>query len=326
MATNKSKNRTIALALVGLIILLSLCAYQWYKIGQMNKELTHLKQEMFEVEKIQVQLETDYEGAVASLDEMRTSNDDLNTIIDGQQKDLREQKDKILKLIRSEKELGKARTEIANLKNQADGFVAEITKLKNENQSLYTSNVKLTQEKEILTSDLNLEKEKTSELTEAKTILVSENETLGEENEDMSLRLDVASAIKINFMKMTGYLQGDDGNMKEKSRAKRINVVRTCFVTETNVIAPAGDERFYVRIIDPIGETMAVEDLGSGIIENKMTGQKVRYTQSGTLDYKNEDATGCIDWRPNYSFIKGKYEVEIYNKGYMVGKGNFNLK
>ena len=97
-------------------------------------------------------------------------------------------------------------------------------------------------------------------------------------------------------------------------------------MTETNVIAPAGDERFYVRIIDPVGETMAVESLGSGIIEDKMSGAKVRYTQSGTLDYKNDDATGCIDWKPNYSFIKGNHTVEIYNKGYKVGKGDFTLK
>ena len=76
-----------------------------------------------------------------------------------------------------------------------------------------------------MTSDLTVERDKTTELTEAKTVLVSENESLSEENTDMSQRLDVASAIKINFMKMTGYLQRDDGNMKEKSRAKRINMV-----------------------------------------------------------------------------------------------------
>ena len=326
MATNKSKNRTIALALVGLLLLLALCAFQWYKMGQLNKQLSEMKQEMFEVEKIQVQLETDYEEAVTSLDDMRTSNEDLNNVIEQQKKDLKDQKNRILKLIRSEKELSKAREEIAKLNSQAKGFIAEISKLKEENQSLYSSNMKLTEEKQVLTADLTTERELTTELTEAKTLLVSENEDLSVENEGMSQRLDVASAIKINFMKMTGYLQGDDGKMKEKSRAKRINMVRTCFVTETNVIAPAGPEKFFVRIIDPLGETMAVEDLGSGVLENKMNGNMVRYSASGTLDYTNEDATGCIDWRPNYSFIKGDYLVEIYNKGYLVGNGNFKLK
>ena len=326
MASNKSKNRTIALALVGLIILLSLCAYQWFKIGQLNNELTNLKEEMFEVEKIQVQLETNYEEAIASLDEMRTSNQDLNNVIDQQKSDLKKQKDKIILLIRSENQLGKAKVEIARLKSKAEGFVLELTRLKNENQSLYSTNVKLKEEKDVLSSDLTTEREMTSKLTEVKTILVSENDSLFDENQAMSMRLDIASAIKINFLKVTGYLKGDDGKMKEKSRAKRINMVRTCFVTETNVITPSGEERFYVKIIDPLGETMAVEDLGSGIIENKLTHKKLKYTQSGTLTYKNEDATGCIDWKPNYNFMKGLYEVEIYNKGYMVGTGNFKLK
>jgi len=46
---------------------------------------------------------------------------------------------------------------------------------------------------------------------------------------------------------------------------------------------------------------------------------------SGTLTYNNEDTEACMDWEPSAQVVKGNYSVEIYNKGYRVGKGSFNL-
>lgn len=104
-----------------------------------------------------------------------------------------------------------------------------------------------------------------------------------------------------------------------------MDVLRTCFRTETNVLVPAGDETFYVKIVNPQGETMMDPNLDGGEITNALTGETTRYTMSGTLTYNNEDTEACMDWNPDFVVEKGDYHVEIYNKGYKVGEGDFAI-
>jgi len=105
-----------------------------------------------------------------------------------------------------------------------------------------------------------------------------------------------------------------------------VDMLRTSFTTETNLVTPAGDEEFQIAISGPSGELFFVEELGSGTINNKLTNEKNRYTTSGVVDYKNEDTTACMDWTPNFDLQKGTYKVQIFNNGFNVGNGQFKLK
>jgi hypothetical protein len=136
----------------------------------------------------------------------------------------------------------------------------------------------------------------------------------------------MANAIKINFMKVQGYQLKDNGKKKKKSRAKNINLIEVCFTTETNLVTPAGAKEFQIRLIDPLGETVAREDMGSGVLTNKLDNTQVRYTSTGIVEYNNEDTEGCIQWKVNDSLSKGMYDVEIYNNGFKVGNGNYKMK
>ena len=80
-----------------------------------------------------------------------------------------------------------------------------------------------------------------------------------------------------------------------------------------------------VRLISPVGETLAIEELGSGVMETS-NGEQMRYTAVKEYDYNNDEATLCMIWAPNVAFQAGDYQVEIYNKGYLTGEGTFNLK
>ena len=103
-------------------------------------------------------------------------------------------------------------------------------------------------------------------------------------------------------------------------------MLRVCFLTETNMVTQPGNKKFYIRIINPTGETVAVEDAGSGVLTNKLDNSQVRYTTSGDVNYKNEDTNACIDWTLPEKLVKGDYKIEMYNNGFQVGKGQFKLK
>jgi hypothetical protein len=92
------------------------------------------------------------------------------------------------------------------------------------------------------------------------------------------------------------------------------------------MVTPSGTKEFFVRLINPVGETVAIESNGGGVLINKLDESQVRYTYSGTMEYNNEDTEGCLDWTLSDRLPKGEYDIEIYNNGFLVGTGNFKLK
>ncbi len=308
-----------------MILLIGLNGYQWYVNSQLKQDSRNQKTELVELEKIRTELDQDYRAAIEGLDELRGDNKELNQLIDSQKLSLQEQKEKINNLIWTKRELGKAREEMKTLKDQAQRYIVELTKLKDDNQLLVSSNTQLREEKEALNQLYAEEQRAKAEIAQARAVLAAEKEEIIKEKAVLSSKVDIAEAIKINYMEVQGYQVKDNGKTKEKSKAKDITMLRTCFLTETNVVAKSGEQEFYIRIIDPVGETVADDDK-SGVLTNKLDETQVMYTTSGSMDYQNEDTRGCISLNLSQKLLKGIYDVEIYNNGFMVGKGDFKLK
>jgi hypothetical protein len=283
------------------------------------------KTEMAELQKVQAELDADYQAALESIESLRSDNTELNSLIDSQKNELKAQKNKIDGLIWTKRELDKARQEIAQFETLTADYLVQLSDLKTRTEQLSAANAELNSQNVVLTENLNVEKAANQELQQTKATLVSEKTKLTATNSALSSKVELGSAIKINWMSFNGGDINDDGEFKSRKRNKKMEVLRTCFKTETNVVVPAGDEIFYLRILNPAGETLAADDIGSGTLDDKMTGKSMRYTMSGTLTYNNQDTEACMDWKPSYQPEDGEYTVEIYNKGYKVGSGTFKI-
>jgi hypothetical protein len=318
MSTQSKQNLT-ALLILSIVGLLGLNAYQWYVNNKLSSSNTTQKSEMVELQKAQAELDQDYAAALASLEEMRGDNAQLNTLIDGQKLELKTQKEKINGLIWTKKDLEKAKSEIANLNTNVAKYLADIQQLKEQNKLLTDDNTKLA-------TRVEEEVKAKEEVIQAKTVLMTEKEGLTKNNEMLGSKVDMANAVKINFIDVKGYEVKKDGKLKERSKAKDVNLLRSCFLTETNMVTPSGNKKFYIRIINPSGETIAIDDAGSGMLTNKLDNTQVRYTTVADVNYKNEDTNSCVDWKIAEGLAKGDYKIEIYNNGFPVGKGAFKLK
>lgn len=274
---------------------------------------------MMELRKIQEELDQDYQTALESLEEMRGDNAQLNALIDTQKGELKSQKDKINNLIWTKKELDKARLEIKNLNSTVAQYLADIQELQAKNKELTADNQQLT---------LRVEEEikAKEQVIQDRNMLSEEKDKLSKTNNVLGTKVDMANAIKINYMEVKGYELRKDNKLKERSRAKDIDVLRVCFLTETNMVTPSGNKTFHIRIINPQGETISYEDSGSGVLTNKLDNSQIRFTTSGNITYNNEDTNACIDWSLPEKLMKGEYKVEMYNNGFPVGKGQFKLK
>lgn len=319
-------NGSSIFGIILILALLGLSAYLWFSNAKLSKELSAKKTEFLELEKLNTELDFNYQAKLEELEGLRGDNQELNAKIDTQKSELAKQKKRISGLIWTEKELGKARSEMENLQAMANKYIAEITELKNSNQFLASENQKLTESNTTLNQEVTTNKKMITELDSVQTLLVSAKEELEGTNEVLSSKVHMAEAIKINSIAVTGYDVKDDGTEKPKSRAKKVDMLRACLTTETNMVTPKGEKEFFIVYTSPSGEVLFVEELGSGLLVNELTGEELRYTTSGTANYEQEELLACLDWTPNFALQKGVYKVEIFQSGFPVGDGEFKLK
>ena len=304
-------------ALLGLSVFLLVSKYNTSnKLEATTMELTQQKEAFTE-------LDGKYNEAVTQLEQQKGINAELDAKINQQLADLEGQKNQIAGLIRDKKDYKGA---IAGLERQKNEYLAQIEELKKQVGILTDSNTQLTGQNQQLTSSLSETQGKLQEESTAKAALVSEKSTLETERNQLSKKVDIASAIRVKNITTKGIDVRSNGKERTKSKAKKVDKLNICFTTEANEVVPAGEEVFYLRIVDPTGAPLAIESLGSGVAQNKKAEEEFRYTTTATCNYSNGESNVCGAWQPGQNFVKGKYAIEIYNKGYLVGTSSFNLK
>lgn len=316
---NDNRNKILGIAIAAIICLLGVNAYLLYNKSKLTTANTQLTTQLDETSKLKLELEQQYNESLSKLEEMRGDNEEMNKMIDKQKLDLQAQKNQIAGLLKNKGDLAKAKEQIAQLITQRDQFMAQLEELKMQNEQL-------TADKTKLASDLQAEKSTTQSLSEAKAALVSEKENLTSQNEKLSSKVTRASVIAVSKVEITGF-KIDSKNKEHKKRyAKNIDRLRVCFDAAANDITDGGTESFFIRLINPTGETLAREDMGSGTLTTTDTREKVRYTSVKDIEYSKTATQVCLNWDQAEALAKGVYQVEIYNKGYKCGEGSFKLK
>lgn len=324
--SNDSSKRLLTIAAVAIALLLGTNIFllvSKYKSGQ---QLDQTVRELDTKEDALNELETRYNDATAQLEQLKGTNSELNAKIDEQLKQLEEQKNQIAAGIKASGDLKRARAEIQNLVKQKDSYVVEIANLKERVATLTDENTKLTSDNQSLTTNLTDTRTKLDEESTAKAALISEKTQLESTNQQLGKKVDIASAIKVSGISVKPIMVKSNGKEKTKSRASKVDKINICFTTEANDVVEAGEETFYLRVVDPTGVPLAIESLGSGVERDKKKDSEFRYTTTATTHYTNSSTEVCGAWQPGQNFAKGKYMVEVFNKGYLVGTGEFNLK
>ncbi|PHN06422.1 hypothetical protein [Flavilitoribacter nigricans] len=279
-----------------------------------------------ESEQLKAELEKQYYEALSELEELRGSNDEMNALIEQQKVELKDQKDKITGLLKDSRNLGAARKELNALRAQAEGYIAEINQLREQNEVLTSENTQLSENNQQLNMSLEEQQMANAELSSERAVLVSEKEQLEEVRQQLSRKVNIASVIKVDGIEVTGLKTKKSGRDVKRSNADNIDKLQVCFNTTSNDVAEDGTEVFFVRIINPLGETLAIEEMGSGVMTNNANQEQVLYTQAKEMDYSGEAGNLCTLWTPNQPLQEGSYELEIYNKGYLAGTTSFRLK
>jgi hypothetical protein len=326
MSSDKSRKRLTAIALIAIIALLAINAILLYNKYKQDKIIHDKNEKIQEIQTMHSSLEKEYYEALSELEEMRGSNEDMNALIDQQKEELKAQRERIYVLIKDSDNLEAARVELNKMKRMVDDYIMRIEDLENKNAALMDSTANLRTEQQLLTERIARERQENDKLLNVKAALTEEKQNLEEVNLELEETVTRASTIGVQNIQVDGFKYGNSGKLRKRNKATNIELLKICFDAKANNIVKPGEEVFYLRLIDPLGETLAIENLGSGIIYNDYNNQQIRYTQMASVPYNKELQTICLSWEPNLPFSKGVYTAEVYNKGYLCGTSEFELK
>lgn len=321
-----------AIAIVAIIALLGINIYMFMSSRSKDQTIVQQAAEIDKADELNKTLEAEYQAAMQELDAKQAENEEMAEIIAQQKENLAAMKKKIerniSKGVTTESSLKEALSQIGQLKEQKIVYLQQIDDLKAENANLTEATVMLKAEKESLVETIQVKEKVISTVESEKAKVESAKAKVEEENKDLSNKVARAGVLNVRNMDVKPMRLRNSGKEKDTDYAKRVEQFVVCFDVIQNDLTEPGRNKFLLRIIDPLGTTIAVESKGSGTFSSQSdAGTQMRFTTSKSFEYNNDAPNVCIDWLQEQKLTnKGDYTFEIYNKGYLAGKKVVTLK
>ena len=253
-------------------------------------------------------IQKSFDESLVRLDSMSGMNAALTNKLTDKSKEVTKAKSEIRSILNKKNattaELTRAKELIASLNETITGMQQEVAKLKEENQALTQEKVVLIQDKEKLTQDLT-----------ATTAV----------KEELTKKVDVASTLNASDIAITPVNVKKNDKEKITTTAKRVDKLMISFAVNNRIVQP-GVTDVYVLVTAPDGKLIAAESLGSGTFTTREEGDK-QFTTKLPVDLETTTKKNVeFAFAPGDNFLQGKYTIQIYQNGFLIGEGVRELK
>lgn len=266
------------------------------------------------------QLESQLEMTTEELDDTYKKLSILNTELDlkieeinrlgGDVSELRQVKEELeneRNQLRNQRRISDAR--LKEIQGKVEGYETllkekdeEIIKLKETNEALFSENVGLKTEKNVL-SDSIRKIAKTSQALEEKVVMASQ---LKAEN------------IKIAALNSRGR------EREGEFRNRQIEKLKVDFNLAENKVASIGGRDIHIRVIDPSGDVLF--DVAAGAGTFIIDGKEQFFTAKQEILFDNTKQKLSFIYEKGTDYSTGKHTVEIYEGVMLIGRDNFTVK
>jgi hypothetical protein len=239
----------------------------------------------------------------AEYEKLKSYNVNLQNQLSEKDEEIKAKVVEIQKLIQAggPAQIARAKAELAKLKEMNDIYVSNIDSLNKITAQLKLENMNLS---------TNLSKE------------MSKNENLSAENSRLFSKVSAGSILKALNITTEGLRYRNSGKEVVTFKAKQVQKIRTTFTLGENNVIDEGPIDVYVRVLNPDGSVMANTNKDTF----KSQGLDVTYTIKENVEYKNAGTPVVVMWAKGSQFVSGKYSVEIYHAGVLIGKSEIDLK
>ncbi len=230
-------------------------------------------------------------------DDLKTNNDSISTSLGIE----RMKADSLMQRLQKErswsyKKVKEYEHQVNLLKTVMKGYLRQIDSLNNLNKKLITENVSF--RKEISTVKMRAE--------------VAE-----EKAEELNNKVRQGSMLKARSISIVPL----NSRSKGVSRVKTAARLRIDFTLAANNLTTPGNKNVYVRVTSPDGYVLSTEAIPTFDYE----GDRLTYTASREVDYQNEDLAVGVYYNGS-GFTAGKYTIQIYAEGYLIGSAEQVIK
>ena len=204
----------------------------------------------------------------------------------------------------------------AELKTQKNKSAAEITKLKNEIETLRALLRHYVEEINRLNKENQELRSENEQIKKQNTRLNDRVVATSRENEQLSKRMTLAEKLNVTGLTLTPL---NKKGKKEKKVQKAAQLMVTFTIPQNNS-TPVGEKTIYLRIVSPSGQL-----LGNGGTF-PFEGGSVECSAKKIVEYAGEEIGGVtIYWDVNTALTAGDYTVELFADNYRLISRSFSL-
>lgn len=303
----RNDNRNIIFGIL-IAALLGTWGYLIYDKSKSKEFTTQLQNQISTSDSSRNAIQTEYNAALQRLDELTSMNASMDSLVRTRNTEVERLKSRIQNLLskqnKTEADLAEAKRLISDLNNRISSYVQEVESLRAENQGLRN------------------EKE---QLIRAQENLQQQYDQTSQQKKQVEDKLDVASTLLASNINIKTIDERRSGKEVEKTRARRVDLIRVTFDV-FNRVGDEGNKEVFVVITNPNGEVISNEALGSGRFTTRSEGEKV-FTKKSVLNFAaGKTVPVTVEWKPGVQFAAGAYKISIYNNGFLIGEGTKTLK
>jgi chromosome segregation ATPase len=228
----------------------------------------------------------------------------------------------------------------AELNEEVAAKVAEIDRIKAENDSLIKSGLGKAELNRRLKANLALVRKLNKELENKVDELLLENKKLETENTDLKVNVDSlntvtnelsnkvakASTLNAEYVKVSAFKKKRKDKYRKTKLAKRTNKIElTCKIMK-NTITENGEKNVLLKIVSPDGKSLGDYTKTGNTSEHQSNGA-VSYADFKSFSYTGEEQELVLSYETEArEFPKGNYLLEVIIDGQVSGTATFSLK
>ncbi len=301
--SNETSNNGSKISIVVLVI--ALIGSWIYFVNTNNTKteiITNYTAEVAVLDSTKNSIQADFIAASAKVDSLNQENTGLQGELQEKSVAIQKLKMNISNILRkkeaTDKELGEAKSMIAELNGKVNNLLADLGKAQEENKQLNAQNQELTTQNSSLSSNLNTTKKEKERLQ------------------------DIGSTLHASTFTIQAIRVKSNGSERTTATAKRANLIRLAFMIDKNKITPSGNQELYVCITGPDGK--AIGDGGN--FNTREDGARIYANKLSVVYEQNVALPVSYDFKQSNRFTEGEYKVEVYHNGFKIGEGKTALK
>jgi DNA repair exonuclease SbcCD ATPase subunit len=182
------------------------------------------------------ELQKELEDATMRYDMLKTSNSKKDSTITAKDREIEDKKLRIQSLLTkvnaTAAELAEARSLIASLNGDIEGYKTQIETLQGQKIQLAQEKVVVTQQRDKIQKDFD-----------SSVRVIRDKEGI----------IDVGTTLHASNFNIIGLDERNGGKEKETSKAKKVDKLRITFDIDENMITPSGTKELYIIITAPDG-------------------------------------------------------------------------